>query len=820
MEFCIFKLGKLKGMLLCLSVLFVGLVDAPLAQADIGDRLEVLSPASTLYAGPSETASRLIMVNQGAQMVEMERQGGWVFVSLKSSGAQGWMKLSTVAKAAHKVAHVKKKKMRKSARRKTTIKRTAKPKSVVETVAQAPVPLANAPYTTRKMSLRDIGLDKGVLFEGAVGIHSRTFYFPAPLDSLISHGSFRLLFRASPNLLEIAHVSVAVNDVPYKQINIPTDGVMHAMNVQLSSTAFKGDVVKVTVKSTLPLTDNRCFDERASDVFLHIMPESTLSVAYQPIDKSIRDAWRMLPKNVTVSLSAGRLSEGQFASALALMALLVDEGKKVKLTRLPDVGDIMIAPRSAVQSYIQQDGLQADMNPALAHESNLALVRLSNRSVIALLDPYDVQSMYLLSDTWKMLGAGDHYRVFRPDTLHAYGALLGTEGDSDYFSLPLSKMGMDVGTKAISTEVSWQALIDPFSLPMGTVPDFVNLEIVAPVRWEKDPSYELYVFLNDVLVKSARLENNGLKQHFTVNLPSEYQKQFNDIRVVVQHDIVEGNCIGVMPYDYVQITPDSALVVKKSEIDAPKKFSDLSKYFLSGFDTYVESAYLDHPEQVLQLMARLAADFPLVIDHSRLHFVAEGSALQPEAPFVAVGKFKLGDDIDAPIRFDRGRVKITQPNGESYFDVDQLANITVAQIANASSNYGLWVTPSDAHDLSQIKRLDLSGDNVAFIDSYGVVKTLDASEPTLAQVYYPDVEDWFDVLGKYKFWLMVLLWFLLTLIVVYLYRMSRMNKLAREDDDAMYQADEMRAQGTGSAPMHADHTVQTGGDLDHLDERR
>jgi len=219
-------------------------------------------------------------------------------------------------------------------------------------------------------------------------------------------------------------------------------------------------------------------------------------------------------------------------------------------------------------------------------------------------------------------------------------------------------------------------------------------------------------------------------------------------------------------------------------------------------------------------MARLAADFPLIIDHTRLHFMNAGDVLEPEGPFVAVGHFTLSDDIEAPVRFDRGRVKITAPNGESYFDVDQLSKVTIAQIARSSMAYGLWIAPSDAEDLSNIERLKLSDDDVAFIDSYGVVKTLDSSEPTLAQVYYPDVEDWFDVLGKYKFWLMVLLWFLLTLVVVYLYRMSRMNKMAREEDDAMYQTEEDQMQGDHAAHLHEDHTIHPGDELDHLNEKR
>ncbi|MFQ5519212.1 MAG: cellulose biosynthesis cyclic di-GMP-binding regulatory protein BcsB [Mariprofundus sp.] len=553
-------------------------------------------------------------------------------------------------------------------------------------MSEIAVPKPETPFVTRKVSLGDMGFKKGVMFEGS-DVHSRTFFFPAPMDSRITHGTFRLLFRSTSNLHDMANIRVTVNDIPYRQVSLPGDEAMHEMDVLLPASAFKGKLVKVTVHAGLPVTENRCFDERLTDIFLHIMPQTSLTISYQPVEKSIRDAWRLLPQDVTLSLSEGQLSKEQFASTLAVMALLVDNGRKVTITRLPEIGDIVIAPKLTIETLVNQKRLKtdkgnviADMDKALDHVSNLALVRFPNRTSIVVTDPYDVQPMYMLDEAWQVLGASDHYRVYRPDNLQAHGNLIGTEGDAGYFSLPLSKLGMNTDAKYLKRETSWQTVINPFALPLGTEPDFLNINVVAPVRWENDPTYELYVFLNDVLVKSARLENNGLKQHFTVNLPNEYQKQYNDIRVVVQHDVDGGDCRGVMPHDYVQITPDSALVVKKISGDAPEKFSDLSRYFLAGFDTYLETSYLDNPEQVLHLMARLAADFPLVIDHSRLHFMDAEDVLQPENPFVAVGHFALGENIEAPVRFDRGRVKIESPDGESYFDVNQLSKVTVTEI--------------------------------------------------------------------------------------------------------------------------------------------
>jgi len=145
----------------------------------------------------------------------------------------------------------------------------------------------------------------------------------------------------------------------------------------------------------------------------------------------------------------------------------------------------------------------------------------------------------------------------------------------------------------------------------------------------------------------------------------------------------------------------------------------------------------------------------------------------------------------------------------------------VAEIAKSFDSYGLWINPSDSVEgPPMIERIELAEDDVAFIDANGVIKTMDSSEPSLAQVYYPDVENWFDVLGKYRFWLLVLMWFLLSMVVVYLYRMSRANKIAREEDDALYQNEDARMQGDHAADMHENHTIHPGDSLDHLDEKR
>jgi len=367
MESVFLLLKKMKRMLYFCAFLLAGLSGTQLAYAAMGDHLEVSHSRAGLYAGPSSTSSRIGTLRSGEKMLELERQGGWVMVSVPGlSGSQGWIEASASRKAVRKVARkivkstrkksIKKKKAKKqhskknrSVAKKKIIKRTTRSNVSLKAVDDAPVLTPNTPYVTRQVSLKDMGFRKGILLEGATVYHSRVFFFPAPMDSRITHGALRLMFRTSPNLSELANLRVSINDIPYRQVDLSQVRGMNQMDVMLPASAFHGNVVKVTVNAVLPVSDDRCMDDRLNDIFLHILPESALAVSYQPVEKSIRDAWRMLPHHVTLSLSQGQLSQEQFASALAIMAMLADHGKEVRITRLPEVGDIIVAPRQSVE---------------------------------------------------------------------------------------------------------------------------------------------------------------------------------------------------------------------------------------------------------------------------------------------------------------------------------------------------------------------------------------------------------------------------------------------------------------------------------------
>jgi hypothetical protein len=783
-------------------LLMAALLFAFQAEAKIGDSLNISRNQTVVYSGPSQSSSKVMTINSTMQLIEMERLAGWVLVTVKPSGVQGWVREQDLTTAKQP-----------GAEKKLVAKRRP---AVISPAAARKALSALGPVRT--ITLDDMGFRKGQLFKGSQGGHSQNFYFKTPMDSSVRGGVFRLSYRAANMPLTTTNIVIYVNDIPLSRIDVQSDNLLHEHAVVLQRSMFRDGVLKVSIESGT-VNENRCLDIRAGGGYLHILPSTALDITYSSIDKSIRDAWRMLPHKVVVSLPAGDLDASQFAASMSVMELLAKAGREIVIKRLPEIGDIVVANKDEIVTELNRRGKLSNRNFVelktgdvfRTPTDNLNLIRSGNVASIAVSEPYDVQPLYLIDNRWELLAAGRHYDINQPDRFYSTRSLPGKPGSgdntnnqdladkvtkvaveegSDHYSMPLFQL--DTAPHYISRQTSWETTLSPQDLPSGTRLDMLSLSIIAPVRWEADPTYELYVFLNNVLVLSKRLENDGENHNYSVPLPEQYQQQYNNLRFVVQHDIESGDCRGVMPNDFVQITPDTTVIVKVTDSE-PTKFSGLAQYFSSGFDTLIAEKYLSDPLNALHLISRVSADLPLLIDYSRIQFVKESEALNPDSPFVAFGNFNL-DNLEAPVRMDKGKVEIRDKDGQSFFSVNVLPKITIAQIASASSSYGLLIIPSNLiqHDFNEKLRL-IEGD-VAFIDTHGVLLHVDSSQPTLAEVYYPDTKDWFAVLGAYRFWLLGLLWFLLSLAIVYLFRLSRRQQSGDDHDVEMPTSEDLHSQ--------------------------
>lgn len=760
----------------------------------MGDRLVPVGRRLTLYRQPALSSALVARVSHDQRLIELERMGAWVLVAVGKSGVQGWARMSAlkplsgVASVAHRAADKAGRVVRSRVSGEGTRERGAEA-GVAAATFSAPVSTRGSTsfLSSRDFDLLDLGLKDGIVFDGSGG-HGKTIFFPAPLDSDVSSGEFVLRYQASSMMLDRANLRVSINDRPMKVRRIASDGMVHQFSVLLPPSLFrKRGLVKVRISGHLIGSDDRCRDERDGALFVRILPETTLHIAYHPALHSVRDYWRMLPRHVVLSLPAGKLTPEVFKSAWSMMVMLEKAGKVVRLTRLPEIGHIVIASRAQLQDQIRAHPVKRGgtakfarlFYPESGKGANIALARYGNHRFLALSEPFDTTPFYLLDDHWNTLAAGQHYRLF-PLTYASYRfhMRLPSHSMGKRIAIPVERIGINTRVQKMFRSTSWTTTVGPYDFPSGVRMSRLRLDVVAPVRDERDPKYELYVYLNDILLRSMRLKDSGAVQSFEIPLPKKYQMQFNKLAIVAEHDVDNGDCRGIPPTDPFQILPSSRLLLVRHTGD-PENFFDLTYYFSDGFDTYIEEEGLVHADRILYLLTRIAVDYPLLADMSRVHFVAAGSRLEPSGPFWAIGAFDLGD-IEAPVRFDKGRVSVVDHEGNVLLDVDRLPDVTTMQIARAGRFYGLLIHPDRGRDYLFPEALHLQRDDIAFLDDNGIILSLDSHHPTLVRMFYPDVSTWFDVFDAYRFWIFAFGWFLLSVLALYIFRQMRHQRALRK----------------------------------------
>lgn len=740
--------------------------DVPTAHAGAGDAHHVDVAAANLRDGPAKTAGIVGVVRKGDRLTELSREGNYMSVKVAGTGREGWVYMpGTFGPAAAGVAQLP----QKAPAAAPAVPKTAETK--VAAVARSPQ-AAETAAAAIETTIAELGHQNGLLFEGAQPSHSRTIFFPIPRDAAVGSGVLRVQFKASPILNQSSNLRIYVNGTPRAVARLAAgDG---QLSVPLAKADLKDGYVKVAFKSALLVSDDRCLDERINGSFLHILPQTSVAVALNAQVSSLRGAWALLPNRVSISLPQGELAPEVYAAAWSLGNLLLKEGKQVAFARLPDIGDVAVAPAGEIRAALEK--LYPNRGVAVAAEDqtsvvipegkfNAAVFRVADRRIVALTEPFDVKPFYLLTSRWLSLAAAQKYQVFP--------AVEAKSEAKDRYQLNLSDLGLDLETRHLARQVEWSAVVSPDQLPAGYMPERLDLEVVSTPGTAEHPAM-FYIYVNEVLQKAVRLANDGQRERISLALPKGALKRHNTFRFVAQRENIQGDCRGDATHYPIQLMPESALTVGRQTV-VPREFADLGLYFAGGFDTYLPKAFLQHPEQSLGFLARLSTDQALRVDYKRLTFYDAKTVLKPTQPFVALGRPNI-DLSYSPVRFDQGRIQVVDGKGGKLLDVDQLPGIVAAQIVTSGNVHGLWVAPAHPDGFGTVADIQLERDDVAFADASGILLSLDSREPGIARVAYPETKSWFEIMDQYRFWLLALAWLGLTVFVVYLFRKARQHR--------------------------------------------
>ena len=194
------------------------------------------------------------------------------------------------------------------------------------------------------------------------------------------------------------------------------------------------------------------------------------------------------------------------------------------------------------------------------------------------------------------------------------------------------------------------------------------------------------------------------------------------------------------------------------------------------------AAAADQPDRVLDMVAEVAAQLspdtaPLAVD-----FIRRRQRAAPDAPFIAVSDTPPAGATPR-VRFDRGRVAVTDRAGRTLLDLGGFVGGAVAQIVTAGDYPGLWIKPLSAdRSMPTPPDLHLDHGDVAFVDGNGVALAMSTERDTVVRISYPDQVSWLTVAGRFRSWIIAGLWLFATAaLLLMLQRMFRRRPVRRSE---------------------------------------
>jgi len=272
-------------------------------------------------------------------------------------------------------------------------------------------------------------------------------------------------------------------------------------------------------------------------------------------------------------------------------------------------------------------------------------------------------------------------------------------------------------------------------------------------------------FVNERLLASS-VAAIGEPTRLDFAVPDEIQGAVANVRVVIQRRSAQGDC-RYEPQGYPAEILSSSSVILSVAGPIAHDFSDLATLWANGVEILVPSSTSAHPLLVVDTLADIlhalsSETAPVVVKYT------EGNtAPAPGAPFIAVSDAAPAG-AEQRVRFDRGRVAITDRGGNTLLDVAGFTTGAVAQIVNSNGHPGLWIKPFTVDgSLPSPPAVNLDRGDVAFIDRDGVALALSTERDTLLRVSYTDQGSLRTNLDRFRPAIIAVIWVLITLVLLF-----------------------------------------------------
>jgi hypothetical protein len=646
------------------------------------------------------------------------------------------------------------------------------PPALQHVAVEAP-PAARPGGLIAEVTLADIGFVNGMRFANLGG--HRELFVPLPQDADVVASELVLALDDVTAYDARRHLEVQVNDRTVAAIAL--DGKSHGriVHVPLARSKPKDGFLKLSFLYSGAVSPDRCIDVRYVGDSVIIRPETAVEVDVGPVAAlDVASTARLMPREVAVVLPSRRVTANEIASAVTVARSLIASGRRVTfyhgfdavkdLAKRDDAGRwtrgiVLVGPLDEAAGFI--DSPLAKVAGAVQSFGTLAAVRVGGLPAL------------LVSDS-DAVSAG---RLFASPLLPAVrGVAAASVGEASPVALPADRVTFDqLAIAPVAADVYGRADlvvdIDTRRLPAGSRPARLLLNVmVAPDG--AGAKAVVSAFVNERLLGST-VAAVGEATHLDLALPDGLVGTIANVNVVVEREIAQGDC-RFGPQGYPAQLLGSSSVVLSSADGGARDFSDLTPHFAHGVELMLPATTADRPVLVLGLLSEVVNQLSPDTAPLTVNLTAGSGLAAPDAPFIAVGDSPPAG-ANPRVRFDRGRVAVTDRSGRTLLDLGGFVGGAVAQVLTAGDYPGLWIKPLSADGAAPApSELHLGHGDVAFIDKNGVALAMSTERDTVVRISYPDQVSWLTVAERFRSWIIAGLWLCATVALLFiLQRMFR-----------------------------------------------
>jgi hypothetical protein len=638
---------------------------------------------------------------------------------------------------------------------------TAAPQSAAAEAEPASPPPLRPGDVLAAVTLADIGYVNGLRFAN-LGGHQELFV-PLPQSSAVAASDLVLVLDDVSAHEARRNLEVQVNDRTVAAIVLDGKSRDRLIRVPLGNIKPKDGYLKLSFLYAGAATLDRCIDVRYVGDSLTIRPESAVQVEVGPVGGlDVATTAALLPRDVAIVLPGRQVTATEMATAVTVARALISSGRRVTFHHgtagVPELakpdepdhwsrGIVLIGPLPDMVGAI--DAPLATVAGPVAPLGMLAAVRVGGQPALLVSDADAVRAGSLFAS---------------PLLAATRGVAAASVGAASPLDPPAERVTFDqLAVPPSQAEVFGRAdltaVIDTRRLPAGTHATRLLLDVMVAPDGAGEKAV-VSVFVNERLLGST-VAATGEPTHLDLLLPDGLFGTIANVRALVQRDSAQGDC-RFEPQGYpAQILGSSSLVLEKAGA-SPHDFSDLSSRFARGVELRLPSATADQPTLVLGLVAQVVNQLSSDAAPVSVRFVAAGNTADPAAPFIAVSAAPPAGTTPR-VRFDSGRVAVTDRSGKTLLDLGGFASGAVAQIVTAGDQPGVWIKPLAADgSIPEPSELHLNHGDVAFIDGHGVALALSSERDSVVRISYPDQVSWLTIAERFRFWIIAGLWLLAT----------------------------------------------------------